>query len=730
MRKRKGLFPVGSSAPRPDGVAKVAGNALYPADLAHRAVFHAATVRAEVACARLDGVDITAALDVPGVVRILTAADVRGTNRFGLIVPDQPVLVEREIVGASDVIALVIARTRAAAREGARRVHLSLTPRAGVFDPMRALESAARAVHAGRPNLLATRTIRRGSPDRAMARAHVVIDGTYRTGHVDHAFLSPEAGLAYVDNNGRLTIEVATQWPEADLRQAAAALGEPLERLRMVQGTIGGAFGGREDVSLQILLLLAAREMQAPVHMAWDRAESVRGHGKRHPFVIRHTIAAMRDGRLLTARVDCLLDAGCYASTSVQLLDNALVHVTGPYALRHVDIVGRAVFTNNPYTCAFRGFGVNQVAFAMEQQMSKLAHALELDPADLRARNLPHTPSTLGPGTRVRSLGGLPRTLAQAHRQSTREPLPQSRNRILFGRGIASAIKNVGYGLGVNDKATAEVQVTLRRVVVRVGAAEVGQGVETVVAQIAAAELEVPLSRVVVEWQDSAVAPESGSSSASRQTMAAGNAVLGACRRAGRAVAARGGRTALPDEGITRGFTWRFPKAPKLDKGVARHITAFSAGSCAADVELDAETGLVRVQRIVIAIDAGRVVNPRQLRGQVEGGVVMGLGYALTEECELKEGLPVTRGFDGSGVPTTLDAPPRIEIVVLESPEPIGPFGARGIGEITMIPVVPAITAAIHDACGAWIDALPASPDRVRAALAALRPPQRLAQQA
>jgi CO/xanthine dehydrogenase Mo-binding subunit len=301
---------------------------MYPADLAGRAELHAVCVRADVACARLDGIDIKAALRVSGVVRVLTAADVRGTNRFGLIVPDQPVLVEREIVGASDVVAVVIATTVSAAREGARHVRLSLSPRAGVFDPARALEVDAPAVHAKRSNLLATRTIRRGDPDRAISRAPVVIEGVYRTGHVDHAFLAPEAGLAYVDDEGRLTIEVASQWPEADLRQAAAALGEPVERLRMVQATIGGAFGGREDISLQVLLLLAAREMRVPVHMAWDRAESVRGHGKRHPFIIHHTIGASRDGRLLAARVDCLLDAGCYASTSAKLLDNALVHIT------------------------------------------------------------------------------------------------------------------------------------------------------------------------------------------------------------------------------------------------------------------------------------------------------------------------------------------------------------------------------------------------------------------
>ena len=707
---------VGHSVQRPDGAGKVHGTAMYPADLASRAELHAACVRADVACARLDAIDTSAALRVPGVVRVLTAADVRGTNRFGLIVPDQPVMVERDIVGASDVIALVIATTADAARAGARHVRLSLSPRAGVFDPVDAMEPGAPAVHANRPNLLATRTILRGDPDRAISRAPVIVEGIYRTGHVDHAFLAPEAGLAYVDDEGRLTIEVASQWPEADLNQAAAALGEPVERLRMVQATIGGAFGGREDVSLQILLLLAAREMRVPVHMAWDRAESVRGHGKRHPFLIRHTIAARRDGRLLAARVDCLLDAGCYASTSVKLLANALVHITGPYAVPHVGATARAVFTNNPFTCAFRGFGVNQVIFAMEQQMNKLADAVGLDPAELRTRNLLRLPGTLGSGTRVRSLGGVAQTVTHAQARGARKRLPPSSEGLLYGRGLASGIKNVGYGLGFDDKSTAEVTLTRRGAVVRVGAADVGQGVETVVAQIAAEALRLLVSRVVVEWRDSAVAPEAGSTSSSRQTMAAGNAVLGACRQ----VLAARGRREPPDEGITRRFTWRFPKASTLDTPIGRHISTFSAGTCVADVAVDPQTGQVRVLRIVSVIDAGRVVNPRLVRGQVEGGAVMGQGYALTEECASPEGLPATRGFEGSGVPTAMDAVPLIESVVLESPEVNGPLGARGIGEITMIPVVPAIIAAIHNACGVWIDTLPASPERVREALAAL----------
>jgi CO/xanthine dehydrogenase Mo-binding subunit len=391
--------------------------------------------------------------------------------------------------------------------------------------------------------------------------------------------------------------------------------------------------------------------------------------------------------------------------------------------VKHVNVRGRAVFTNNPFTCAFRGFGVNQMTFAMEQQVSKLAHAVQIDAAALRERNLVRPRGTLGAGTRVPNLGALGRSIREVNSRGAARRLPQPHDGIVCGRGLATAIKNLGYGFGSDDKATAEVQVTRRGAVVRAGAADVGQGTETIVAQIAASELQLPMSRVRVEWQDNARAPESGSSSSSRQTMAAGNAVLGACRLAARAISVRGGRSRLPDEGIVRQFTWRFPKTDKLDtrKGVGRHIATFSAGSCVADVAVDTLTGQVRVLRIVSAIDAGRMMNPCLVRGQVEGGAVMGQGYALTEACATRDGMPTTAGFDGSGIPTAMDAAPRIETIVLESPDRVGPLGARGIGEITMIPVVPAIVAAIHDACGVWIDELPANPERIRAALAALK---------
>lgn len=719
------LRAVGRSIPRVDGDAKVRGIALYPQDRpCAPGCLHAATVRLPVARARIDGIDVAGALAIPGVVRVLRAADVRGTNRFGLLESDQPVLVEGSVRGASDVVALVLAETERAAREAARRVVLAYTPESPLVDPEQACEPDAPVIHPERTpvgrhaNVVAERAIRRGDAARALGRAAVVVEGVYRTGSVEHAFLAPEAGVAERDEHGRLTLYVATQWPEQDLRQAARAIGEPVERLRIVQQAIGGAFGGREDVSLQILLLLAVQATGQPVRMVWDRRESIRGHGKRHPFRIRHRLGADAEGRFTAASLDILTDAGCYASTSAAVLDNAMAQACGAYAIANVEVTGRSVYTNNPFTCAFRGFGVNQVTFAMEQQVNKLAAALSIDPAALRARNFVPSGGQLATGAKVGATRGLAKTLTVAGARARRRVLPNATGAWRTGRGLACALKNVGFGFGFDEHSTAEVTVTRAGAIVRIGAAEVGQGVETILGQIAAETLGIAPRRVRVEWSDTATAPEAGSASASHQTFVGGNAVRGACELARRKVEAIGGFAALPAGGLSTLHTYHAPRTrPLAQRGSDRHVFAYTWSTCIADVAVDMTTGRVRVLRVINALDAGRVINPKLFEAQVEGGVVMGQGYALQERCVVREGLPITTGFENCGVPTSMDAVTRIETIAVELREPGGPFGARGIGEITMIPVVPAITAAIHAASGVWVDALPASPERVLAAL-------------
>jgi CO/xanthine dehydrogenase Mo-binding subunit len=720
---------IGRSLPRTDAVAKAAGAAIYPQDLpAPPGCLYLAAVRAPVASARLHGIDAAPALEVPGVVRVLTARDVRGTNRYGLAEADQQVLVSDRVRGASDVLALVVGRTQRAAREGARRVGLDLSVESPLVDFEHACDADAPIVHPERTsfgrhaNIVAEEAIVRGDVDAALVRADTVIEAEYRTGFVEHAFLAPEAGLAEPAPDGRLTLFVATQWPQEDLRQAARALGEPVETLRLVQQTIGGAFGGREDVSLQLLLLLAARAMNAPVRMVWDRAESIRGHGKRHPFRIRHALGADRRGRLLAARIDVLADAGCYASTSGAVLANAMSQACGPYAVAHVRITGRAVYTNNPYTCAFRGFGVNQVTFAMEQQLNKLAHALGVAPDAIRRRNFVREGGQLATGPTLTDCTGLEETLSAATARARQRSLPRPRGDWRYGRGLASALKNIGCSFGFDDHATARVTVTRDGATVWVGVAEVGQGAETVLVQIAAEALAVAPQRVRVEWRDTATAPEAGSASASHQTFVPGNAVRLACEQARRSIERLGGTRRLPPEGLTTTYTFHAASTDPLGHASPRrHSYAYAWSTCLADVGVDVATGQVRLLRVVNALDAGRVINPKLLEGQVEGGVVMGQGYALQERFPLNGGMPVAGGLLGCNLPTAVEAVPLIETVAIEGAESAGPYGARGIGEITMIPVVPAITAAIQAATGVWVDEIPVLPEGMLAALDAAR---------
>jgi CO/xanthine dehydrogenase Mo-binding subunit len=416
----------------------------------------------------------------------------------------------------------------------------------------------------------------------------------------------------------------------------------------------------------------------------WDRAESVRGHGKRHPVRIHHRLASDANGRMLAATADVLVDAGCYASTSARLIDNALVHVFGAYHIGAVAATARAVFTNNPFTCAFRGFGVNQVTFAVEQQVNRLAAVLGMDPADLRRANLAHAPTVLASGSALTSHGGLPKTLSAATEAAGRNRLPFAGGHLMYGRGLACAMKNVGFGFGMDDAATAEVSVTESGALVRIGAADVGQGIETVLTQIAASALGLEPDRVRVEWQDSRRAPEAGSSSASRQTVAAGNAVLGACEAVRGSIAQQGGLARCPHRSASARYTWRFPQTEPFDRQPARHLAAFGWSTCVADVAVDTGTGEVRVLRVVDAVDAGRVMNPALFRGQVEGGIVMGQGYALQERFRLVEGMPASLGFDACAIPTAVDAVPDIETVIIEEPEAVGPFGARGIGNVAL----------------------------------------------
>jgi len=725
---------VGRSVRRVDAVAKVTGQARYPADYAMPGMRHAKVVWAGEPHARILGLDVSAALALPGVVAVLTSRDVPH-NEFGLIDSDQQVLAADVVRWTGEPVAVVVAETEELAEWARDLVKVTYEPLPLLLDPIRAMAPEAPLIHAGRAsNVLASWKIRRGDVDAALAEADLIIEAEYHVPFVEHAYLQPEAALGYLDEEGRVTVVAAGQWPHDDVRQISHALGLPREQVREIVPYIGGAFGGREDISLQILVALAAWKTRGPVKMVWTREESMRCHGKRHPFTMRYRWGA-RDGRITAARVELIADAGAYSSSSRAVVPGALSVAVGPYNIPNVWVDACVVHTNNPPTMAMRGFGTAQPPVAYEQHMDRFARALGEDPVSFRLKHLWEEGSVQATGAPVPPGVGVKETLRQAAQaigwrpvgerwvKPDLPPLPDGRRR---GVGLATAFKNVGYSFGFHDRSTARVTVDLdhrgepERAEVFIGAAEVGMGVHTVLVQIAAEGLELPTDRVKLHVVDTSETPNAGSSSASRHTFISGNAVMEACRRA------LAGRTP-GQRRVEAEYTFDSQDVrptTDLDRetgGCNPHIT-YGYVTQAAEVAVDPVTGLVEVLRMVSAQDVGRAMNPLMIEGQVGGGLSMGLGYALMEEFKLRDdGRVRTRNFSEYLIPTTLDLPSELTSINVEVPDPAGPYGAKGLGEHVMLPTAPAVLNAIRDALGVDINQLPAGPERIWRALAAAR---------
>ncbi|MBC7261232.1 MAG: molybdopterin-dependent oxidoreductase, partial [Chloroflexi bacterium] len=547
------------------------------------------------------------------------------------------------------------------------------------------------------------------------------------------AYLQPEAGLGYIDEQGRVTVIAAAQWPHDDLHQIAHMLNLPLDQLREIVPAVGGAFGGREDMYIQHLLALCAYVVRRPVKIVFSREESVMRTGKRHPFYLRHRWGATRDGKLTAVEIEGISDAGAYASTSVAVLANATSFFAGPYVIPNAKIDGYTVYTNNAVTMAMRGFGATQPPVAYEQQMDKLAEKLGMDPVELRMKNLFEEGSIAVTGNPLPPGVGIKETLRRAalaagwreenghwFKPDLGQPSAPHKRR---GIGVACAYKNVGYSFGFDDKTTARVELTLEEsgaihhARVRVGASDVGEGVHTALAQIAAEALGIPLERVEIALVDTAEVPDAGSSSASRHVYMSGNAVLRACQEAKaklqQVLRAETGERHVEAEYTYRGRSARPTTAYDPDTGQCDPHISYGYATQIALVEVDTETGVVDVLKLWAAHDVGQAVNPEMSIGQVGGGVHMGLGYALMEEFIQQEGLVRTRNFAEYQIPTILDMPREIVPIIVEVPDPTGPYGAKGLGEMTTLPTAPAILNAIHDATGIWLDRLPATAERV-----------------
>ena len=758
---------LGTSPQRHDALAKVSGAARYPGDLTLPGMLHMAVLFARRPHARIIRIDTALALAHPAVVAVLTAADVPH-NEFGLIENDQPALCGDVVRYVGDKVALVVAESEAAARAACSLIAVDYEDLPVLSDPVAAMQPDAPLIHSARgTNVLRHVRIRKGDAD-ALKRADVVVEGEFSTPWQEHAYLQPEAGLAYIDADGKLVVETAGQWLHEDRRQIAHALGLDEEQVRVVYAAIGGAFGGREDISIQIVLALAVWRLRRPIKLTWTREESLIGHHKRHPMRFRTRWGANRDGRIVAVECECVADGGAYASTSAEVLNNAAIYAAGCYEVEHISADAYAVYTNNLPSGAFRGFGAPQAQFASELMVARLAEALGMDPVELRARNIYHegslqaTQTPLPPGVSAplvlercaveagwrKTEVGWQRADKETRRQGDTEtgrhgdkeqgdgqpPDTETRRHgdmeqgdgqlvsstsLRYGLGFACGIKNIGYSFGFPEQATAVVELhgnsAIERVVVRCGAADVGQGAHLALRQIAAEALQVPLDCVTIIADDTDQAPGAGSASASRLTLMAGSAVRGA------AAAALKSWLDEEDRPVIARFQFRPPATTPLDAQTGACVPNFSYGyvAQAISIAVDVATGHVQVLEVISVHDVGRVINRQQLEGQIEGCITQALGYALIEHFQMRDGLVLTPHFSSYLLPTALDVPTQVRSIILEQSDPHGPFGARGVAEMPLVPFAAALADAIHDATGVWFDQIPLTPDRVWAGLQA-----------
>jgi xanthine dehydrogenase molybdenum-binding subunit len=773
------LAAVGRALPRPDALAKVTGAAQYAADLSFPGMLYAKVLRSRYPHARLLGIHTDAACAVPGVVRVLTAADVPGVKNHGVIRPDWPVLAYDQVRYVGDAVAVVVAESEQVAAQARELIQVDYDPLPVVDSPEAALAPDAPRVHEG-GNVLKHIAVDKGDVEAAMAAADVIIEQEYRTPSADHAFLEPEAGLARLDEDGDLVVYVGSQIPFADRQQIAESLGLAQEKVRVVQTQVGGAFGGKEDISVQIHVALAAWLTRRPVKLVYTREESLLAHPKRHAARIRLKTGAQRDGRLVALRAEILGDTGAYASLGEAVMTRMATHAAGPYDIPNVSIDCHAVYTNNVPAGAFRGFGVPQSNFAIESQIDILAHRLGLSPSEIRRRNALRVGAATSTGQVLRESVGLLETIdrvecevkrldpeacilrpdakagvqttadgAAPHRADGAAPHRADGAAPHRAWGMACAYKNVGLGGGAPDSAGARVELELSgRVKVFAGAAEVGQGLVGMLAQVGAEELGVDCGQVDVLVGDTGLTPDGGATTASRQTFITGNAARLAATRVreavGRAVAEeldvapaalvfKNGRVHAGQRSLSLGEAARIaqhegrelqaeviytpPKTVPLGVKGDAHF-AFGYATQAAEVEVNTVTGEVRVLRVVAAHDVGRAINPLALSGQVEGGVVMGLSLALLEEFAQVRGIPQATNLARYKIATAAQKP-EIVVCLVEDPAADGPYGAKGVGEITSIPTPPAIVNAIYNACGARVLSLPVTPGKLLAALAA-----------
>lgn len=743
-----------------DGVAKVQGSLRFADDLYLSGMLHAKVLWSAHPHALIKSLDTTTAEDVPGVVRILTAADVPGHNGFGPLAQDQPVLCGDRVRFVGDAVALVLAETEAAAAEARDLIKVVYEPLPGVFSPQDALAADAPKLHSdGNVCKHLLHTV--GDVDEGFAQSHLVVEGHFETPFVEHAYLEPESGVAYWDGDV-LHLMVPTQFPFELRNQLAKVLDVPEETVRVQTTPLGGSFGSKIDATVEPLIALGAYVTRRAVKLTLTREESLIRSVKRHPYSMDYRVGLDRDGKLMAVDARLLSDTGAYTNLGPRVIDQACIFACGPYEVPNLRVEGWAVHTNNVNASAFRGFGINQAAVAIESLLDEAARSLDLDPFELRFKNALKEGSTTAAGEILRRSVAIKETIIAA-RDALEEELPHIKKMATPGKrlgiGVAAGFKNVGAGKGkVDDAGAIFTLLPGGKVQLRASAVDMGQGIRTTLVQIARQVLPLPEDNLELITGDTALTPKHGGAVAERQTLISGNAVLEAAKRF-RTELLHAAATVLdaPTEELTilptgvvhlrtenhlsldkleralrdRGeevaaeFIYVAPKTlaladvegrKRIPPEEYRNYPAYAYTTQVAAVEVDPKTGEVRLLKVLAAHDVGRAINPQKIEGQIEGSCHMAQGYALSEEYPVEQGMPTARTYRDLHVPTIMDAPP-VRTLIVEKPDSTGPLGAKGISEVATVPLTPAILNAIYDAVGVRIHDLPATPDKILSGL-------------
>jgi CO/xanthine dehydrogenase Mo-binding subunit len=729
------MSEIGISHPRIDALDKVLGKADYSGDIVLPDMLHMKILFANRPHAIVKWINTSKAEALDGVVLVLTSIDVP-VNEYGLQIPDQPVLCgpgsdkpfADRVRFVGDQVAAVIAETEQIAAVACDLIEVEYEDLPLLLDPFESVQEGSMLIHPDKEdNIYKYLRIRKGDVGIGFENADVIIEGEYHTPVQEHAYLQPEAGVAYIDEQDRVTVAAAGQWAHDEQKQIAHALGLERDQIRIIHPAIGGAFGGREDLSIQVVLALAVFRLREkgilrPVKIVWSREESIIGHHKRHAYHIKTRWGATKDGKLTAAEVDILADGGAYMYTSNKVLTNAFIACTSVYDIPNIKVDARAVATNKVPGGAFRGFGGPQGAFAAESQMSKLAEALDMDPVALRILNAMDKESLSSVQTPLPGVANIAEVLTRGAEESfwvkegknwKLQPKESEKSKaIKRGYGFAGGIKNIGFSAGYQENSWATVELygdtEIEKVIVRHAAAEVGQGTHTAIVQMTADAVGVPVDLVEIISADTGETHDSGSVSASRMTFMAGNSVYEAGEKA---------LKKWTDEERPAIVTHQYlaPKTTAIDPETGESFPNIAYGYIAQAVELtvDTETGQISVEKIYSTHDVGKAINPDQLNGQIEGGVIQALGYVITEDFKEEDGFVKTDKLSTYLIPTVHDIPAVLVPVIMETPDPNGPRGALGVAEMPFISLAPAITAAVHDATGVWFDEFPLTPERI-----------------